>query len=83
MMQKIRWSIFILGVIVLLAAMLQNSGLVTLKLFFFETAMPISILLLSTSVISFLVGGFTIGRMLRRHETVKKADSHPFAEPPT
>lgn len=75
MMQKIRWSILFLGVIVLLAAMLQNSGPVTLKLFFFETAIPISVLLLSTSVISFLVGGLTIGRMLRRRETVQKIDS--------
>jgi len=82
MMQKIRWSILILGVIVLLAAMLQNSGPVTLKLFFFETAMPISVLLLATSVTSFLVGGLTIGRMLRRREAVKKIDSPPTTPPP-
>lgn len=82
MMQKIRWSILIFGVIVLLAAMLQNSGPLTLKLFFFETAIPISVLLLATSVISFLVGGLTIGRMLRRRETAQKNDSQSPTPPP-
>jgi uncharacterized integral membrane protein len=82
MMQKIRWSILIFGVIVLLAAMLQNSGPLTLKLFFFETAIPISVLLLTTSVISFLIGGLTIGRMLRRREPVQKIDSQSPTQPP-
>ena len=79
-MQKIRWAILLTGVIVLLAAVLQNSENVLLKLFFFETQLPVSVLMLVTATISFLVGGFTIGRMMRRSA---KAVSKPITKPAT
>lgn len=66
MMQKIRWAILLLGITVLLAAMIQNSENAPLKLFFYETQLPISVLLLATSAISFLIGAITTGRMLKR-----------------
>lgn len=68
MMQKIRWLLVVLGVIVLLAAMIQNSDPLTLKLFFFETTLATSILLLTTSSISFLVGGLISYLAFRRRE---------------
>lgn len=68
MLQKIRWLLVIVGVIVLLTAMIQNSAPLTLKLFFFETTLATSILLLATSSISFLVGGLFSYLMFRRRE---------------
>jgi uncharacterized integral membrane protein len=64
MMRKIRWAILILGILVLIAIMVQNSHPVLLKLFFFETQLPTSTLLLATSVLSFLIGALTTGRMM-------------------
>ncbi len=68
MLQKIRWAILILGVLVLIAIMVQNSHPVLLKLFFFETELPTSTLLLATSVLSFLIGALTTGRMIWRRD---------------
>jgi uncharacterized integral membrane protein len=77
MMRKIRWAILILGILCLTAAMLQNSHLVLLKLFFFETKLPTSTLLLATSVISFLLGALTLGRMMRRREPPAQDPQEP------
>lgn len=71
MIQKIRWLLIILGGIVLVTAMLQNSEPTTLKLFFFEKSLPTSILLLATSAVSFLVGGLVFHRAFRRRESAK------------
>jgi uncharacterized integral membrane protein len=70
-MQKIRWAILLLGIVVLLAAMIQNSTTAPLKLFFYETELPVSVLLLVTAAISFLLGAITTGRMLRRSARAK------------
>lgn len=74
-MQKIRWLVVILGAIVLVTAMLQNSEPTTLKLFVFEKAVPTSILLLATSVVSFLVGGLVFHRAFRRRDQAKPVKS--------
>lgn len=79
MLQKIRWAILIFGILALVAAMIQNSEPVRLKLFFFETEMPTAILLLATSAISFLIGGLTVGRFLWRREA---AQSEKKTTPP-
>ena len=73
MMRKIRWGIVLLGVIVLLAAMIQNSDQVLLKLFFYQTQLPISVLLFTTSAVSFLLGAIATGRMLKRPAHAKPA----------
>jgi uncharacterized integral membrane protein len=78
-MQKIRWAILLLGIIVLLAAMIQNSENAQLKLFFYETQLPVSVLLLVTSAVSFLIGAITTGRMLKRSAKLK---SKPMTEKP-
>ncbi len=67
MMRKIRWGILLIGVIVLMAAMIQNSDSIPLKLFFYERTMPVSVLILATAVISFLAGAWTISRVHRRN----------------
>lgn len=72
-MQKIRWAILLLGVMVLLAAMIQNSENAPLQLFFYKTQLPISVLLLVTSAVSFLIGAITTGRMLKRSGKAKPA----------
>jgi len=72
MMQKIRWAILILGIVVLMTAMIQNSDPVTLKFLVYEAELRISILLLVTSVVSFLIGAITTGRILRRRDAAKK-----------
>lgn len=71
-MQKIRWAILLIGVIVLLAAAVQNSENVSLKLFFYETQLPVSVLLLVTSTVSFLIGAFTMGRLLWKSSKAKR-----------
>lgn len=81
MMQKIRWTILLLGIIVLLAAMIQNSDNVPLQLFFYKTQLPISVLLLVTSAVSFLIGAITTGRMLKRSGKAKSAVGNGSAKP--
>lgn len=87
MMQKIRWGILILLIVVGLAIVLQNSEMVTLKLFWYETQLPTSTLLLVASAASFLLGAVTTHRMLRRHghkrDAKPPASSSSSAEPPS
>ncbi len=81
MMRNIRWAILILGVLVLIAVMVQNSDPVILKLFFFETELPTSTLLLATSVLSFLVGALTAGRMLWQRGSARHSLEDPLKKP--
>jgi uncharacterized integral membrane protein len=81
MMQKIRWAILILCVIVLMTAIVQNSDPVTLKLFRYQADLPTSILLLVVSVASFLFGAATTARILRRRDTAKKLANSPGKSP--
>jgi len=61
----------LIGVVILLTAMIQNSENTTLKLFFYQTEMPVSVLLLATSATSFLLGAITVGRILKRSAQAK------------
>ena len=72
-MQKIRWTILLIGVVILLTAMIQNSETTTLKLFIYQTKLPVSVLLLATSAVSFLLGAITVGRMLSRSARARLA----------
>lgn len=82
MMRKIRWAILILGVLVLITVMVQNSHAVTLKLLRYETQLPASTLLLATSVLSFLIGVLTSGRMLgRRSPRARRETAASSARP--
>ncbi len=77
MMQKIRWAILILGIIVLMTAIIQNSDPVPLKFLVYEAQMPTSVLLLVVSVVSFLLGAATTGHVLRRREAAKRLANSP------
>jgi len=81
MLQNLRWAILILGVLVLIAVMVQNSHPVILKLFFFETELPTSTLLLATSVLSFLIGALTTGRMLWQRSGARRLPEEPLKKP--
>lgn len=83
MMRKIRWAILILGVLVLIAVMVQNSHAVTLKLLRYETQLPASTLLLATSVLSFLLGVLTSGRMLGRRSPRPRREASPSSARPS
>jgi len=74
MMQKIRWAILLIGVIVLLAAVVQNSENVDLKLFYFQTTFPISVLMLVTATVSFFIGAITRGRWIKQSSRSKKVE---------
>jgi uncharacterized integral membrane protein len=80
-MQKIRWAILLIAIVVLLAAVVQNSANAPLKLFFYKTELPVSVLLLVTAAISFLLGALTTSRMLRRSAKAK-ATPEPKLEKP-
>ncbi len=54
-MQKIRWFLLILAIVVALAVALQNNEAAEIQLFFFKRAIPLSVLLLSTTAIGFLL----------------------------
>jgi len=82
MMQKIRWAILILGILVLMTAVIQNSKPVPLKFLVYNAEMPTSILLLVTSVASFLLGAITTGRILRRRDAAKKLANSPAKSTP-
>lgn len=78
MMQKIRLLLIALGVIVLVTAMVQNSDPLTLKLFWLQKTVPTSVLLLATSLISFLLGGLT-QHLVFRH----RREPAPTSPPPS
>lgn len=78
MMQKIRWLLIALGLLVLITAMVQNSDPLTLKLFWLQKTVPTSVLLLATSLISFLLGGLT-QHLAFRH----RRESTPTSSPPS
>lgn len=78
MMQKIRLLLIALGVIVLVTAMVQNSDPLTLKLFWLQKTVPTSVLLLATSLISFLLGGLT-QHLAFRHRREPAPTSPPLS----
>ena len=79
-MQKIRWFFLILAIVVALAVALQNNASTELQLFFFKRSLPLSVLLLSTTSVGFLMGALTTMLMLRRGKSAK-AKGAKKAEP--
>ncbi len=77
MMQKLRWFVLLVGVIVLLSAMYQNATPDTVKLFYFETTMPKYVLLFVTAALGFLLGAITTNRMLKRSPKPKATAAKP------
>lgn len=82
MMQRIRWFLLVLGIIVLLVLGLANRNSVPVKFpLVFEAELPLSMLLAATAGISFVCGAVMTGWMLRSHgkDSGKKADPKPKA----
>ncbi len=82
-MQKIRWLTLLFGVVLLMAAMYQNSETATVKLFAFEAALPKYVLLFVSVALGFLLGAITTGRMLRRSARSKAAAEKSPGSPAT
>ena len=84
-MQKIRWFFLLFALLIVLLLMLWNSAPVTLSFpLMSDRAVPLSILLLSTSVAGFFCGAVVTGWMLRRrHKATNKAESKPVESPST
>ena len=74
MLQKIRWFFLLVAVIVIALLMWANSSAVTVNIPFITTLqLPLSILLITTSLLSFVVGSLVTGWMLRRrHQAAGK-----------
>ncbi len=66
MMQRIRWFLLLFGIVVVLVLSLYNSEIITVQIPFAEDRdLPLSMLLLATSAISFVFGAIMTGWMLR------------------
>lgn len=66
MMQRIRWFLLLFGIVVVLVLSLYNSEVITVQIPFAEDReLPLSMLLLATSAISFVFGAIMTGWMLR------------------
>ncbi len=87
MMQRIRWFLLILGIIVLLVLGLANQTSVPVKMpLVFEAELPLSMLLAATAAISFVLGALMTGWMLRhrgKDKSEKKAVPETKAAEPT
>jgi uncharacterized membrane protein YciS (DUF1049 family) len=72
-MQKIRWFFLILAIVLVIAMAVQNNELQSVSLFWLETPeMPLSVLLLSTTGIGFLMGALITASMLRSRRKKEK-----------
>lgn len=93
MMQRIRWFLLLLGIVVALVLSLYNSDVTSIKIpFAGEWELPLSMLLLTTSAISFVFGAIMTGWMLRsrrkataakEREAAKQEASAPAIEAPS
>ena len=83
MIQKIRWFLLILVIVLTLAAITQNGQETTVQLLWLTRTMPLSVLLLSTIAVGFLLGALTTALMLRRRHKAKEAAKSKKATEPT
>ncbi len=81
MLQKIRWFLLIIGVLVVLTIALQNDQPVPLELLFFRRELPLTLLLLATSGASFVFGALTTVWMLRTRSKTAPAKPKVKVEP--
>ncbi|MAI72384.1 MAG: hypothetical protein CMM01_15935 [Rhodopirellula sp.] len=67
-MQKIRWFFLILIAVMTLALVFQNQVKVDIQLLFWKQSLPLSVLLISTTTIGFLLGALLTAAMLRKRK---------------
>ena len=70
-MQKIRWFFLIVGIVLVLALVVQNIGSATVHLLWLKPQLPLSVLMLSTTAIGFLFGALMTASMLRSRKKTK------------
>lgn len=72
MLQKIRWFVILTGLLLVIVVAFQNQDPVDLNLLFFQGEYPLTLLLLATSAISFVVGSLiTALRIRARHKAAE------------
>lgn len=86
MMQRIRWALLLSGIVVVLVFSLYNRGNVTVRVPLMEDPeVPLALLLLATSAISFVFGAIMTGWMFRglrkSSATKSSAEPEPSASP--
>ena len=85
-MQKIRWFFLIAATVVALVLALQNNGPVEIQLLFLQQSLPLSMLMLSSTAVGFLLGALMTASMLRKRKGKKaksatSASTTPAASP--
>ncbi|MGI9440910.1 MAG: lipopolysaccharide assembly protein LapA domain-containing protein [Rubripirellula sp.] len=80
-MQKIRWFFLILIAVMTLALVFQNQATVEIQLLFWKQSLPLSLLLISTTTIGFLLGALLTAAMLRKRKKKKQASKFPTTDP--
>lgn len=71
MLQKIRYFLFLLTVLLVIVVAFQNHDPVSIKLLAFQGEYPLTLLLLSTAVISFVLGSIVTAWRARKREKAK------------
>ena len=82
-MQKIRWFLLIVAIVLALAMAFQNNEPAKVRLLWLEQSMPLSVLMLSTTAIGFLLGALMTALMLRRRGRVAAERKAKKAAPPS
>lgn len=82
-MQKIRWFLLIIAILLALTLTLQNNEGVPVRLLWMDREMPLSIMLASTTAVGFLVGALTTALMLRRGKSQSPSKGSATAESAT
>ncbi|MEM6979580.1 MAG: lipopolysaccharide assembly protein LapA domain-containing protein [Planctomycetota bacterium] len=81
MLQKLRWFVILTGLCVVLVVAFQNQDEVPLKLLFFRGQYPLTLLLLATAAVSFVVGCLVTAVRLRHRQ--KRAEAKAKAKQAT
>ena len=65
-MQKIRWALWILGIVLVLALLLQNQQSAEVDLLWMHQEMPLALMLVATLGVGVVMGALMTAMMLRR-----------------
>lgn len=71
-MQKIRWLLWLLGILLVVSLVVQNSESQEIDLLWMSQTLPLSVMLLVTTAVGFLLGALTTVTMLRSSKKAKK-----------
>ena len=71
MFQKIRYFLFLVAVLVVIVVAFQNHHAVDIEVLTFSGQYPLTLLLLATAVISFILGSIMTAWRIRKKERIK------------